>query len=257
MRESILSPDKQRNAAARRVIGWQKEIETRRQLHLATLKEMRHEWNALEKRLREIIDGDQLELFPGADVRQPKCLMDTETLWTLLIEKDLTLRLFRVEVPGEEPMFFMDAIFRSDGPLAKDLPARITRYVAGEKAQAALNAVLACEDQLTHTGAPREANLRRALAKLKKDAPPPIPAIDPTRVLPTVGTHQCAALTKEGSIGIEPGSTLASSENPDVKPDVFFKEGAADDLYVAVSQFGGEGRSCFLDTAAVRVVPVK
>ena len=272
MRESTLSFDKQRNAAVRRVIGWQKDIETRRQLHLATLKEMRHDWNALEKRLREIIDGDQLELFPGADVGQPRCLLDTETLWTLLMEKDLELRLFRIDVPGENPAFFMDAILSDKiaaaqagegAPNAPDsligpIGRRLTRFVGSEKGQAMMSAVMACTEAIAG-GTALAKKLHKALDKLLTSVPPPVAAIDPNRVLPTAGTHEFREYFKGRLRPVRQRGILATLEDPELKPDLFYRAAEAGGMvpggiYVAVSLFGGAARSCFVDTTAVRVM---
>lgn len=257
-RESSLSLDRQKNEAAKRVIGWRDEIKRLRELHLATLKELKQEDHGLEKRLHEIITGEQLDLFPGADVAQPKCLSDSTILWTLLREKDLELRIFRIDVPGEkDPRFYMDAQFHADAPLRAGIHTRLIKAVGTEKGRAILNTVGHCLDGIIPDPANKRAGkLRRQLLTVKKDAPPEVPDIDFTKTLPTVAIHACYEM--DGGIKgqgnkFEPDISPASLENPSsVKPEVF---GYAGKLYVAVNLWGGEGNSFISDTAAVEVVP--
>ena len=101
--------------------------------------------------------------------------------------------------------------------------------------------------------------LRKALDKLLTSVPPPVAAIDPNRVLPTAGTHEFREYFKGRLRPVRQRGILATLEDPELKPDVFYRAAEAGGMvpggiYVAVSLFGGAGRSCFVDTTAVRVM---
>lgn len=183
MKESVLSVASQKLGAAKRIVGWMTELERLRALKLADLKEIRHEIAGLEKKLREGVSDEQMDLFPGADVAPPKTLDKRDNIWTLLVCRELTLRVFRLDLPAEpEPASYFEAAFSETAHKwlrDRSLPRRLVVHLAGTPEQAKLDAVerIFCliDDQDIDGRAKRLRKRLQALADELRPTPPPPP----------------------------------------------------------------------------------